>query len=90
MHPALPYGHSTNLVGVPSGLISSVAFNDYPMPLSIRSARATNPVLFDMLTALIAAQGRDAYAIAESFAAWMKSGPRDIGNTCRRYLSLPH
>lgn len=49
MHPDLPYGHTTNLVGIPSGLIASVAFNDHPVPMSIRSARVTNPMLFDML-----------------------------------------
>lgn len=35
-------------------------------------------------TALLAAQGCDARTIAESFVVWLKSGPRDVGNTCRR------
>lgn len=35
-------------------------------------------------TALLAAQGCDPRAIADAFVAWLKSGPRDVGNTCRR------
>lgn len=45
----LPYGHSTNLVGVPAGLIASSAFNDYPIALSIRGLHETNHALFEML-----------------------------------------
>ncbi len=42
-------GHSTNLVGVPTGLLASQAFNDYPLALHIAGARETNPALFEML-----------------------------------------
>jgi hypothetical protein len=38
----VPYGNSTNLVAVPAGLIASTAFNDYPVPLSIRGVRETS------------------------------------------------
>jgi ADP-ribosyl-[dinitrogen reductase] hydrolase len=41
--------------------------------------------------ALIESRGWNLHAIANSFVAWMRSGPIDIGNTCRRgirrYLS---
>ncbi|WP_444430312.1 ADP-ribosyl-[dinitrogen reductase] hydrolase [Rhodobacter capsulatus] len=33
---------------------------------------------------LIARQGFDARDICAGFAAWLKSGPADVGNTCRR------
>lgn len=33
---------------------------------------------------LIARQGFDARDICAGFAAWLKSGPTDVGNTCRR------
>ena len=41
--------HGVNLVGVPTGLLASVAFNDYPLPLSIGGVREMNRALFDML-----------------------------------------
>ena len=34
--------------------------------------------------ALIAAGGFDPVAICDSFAAWLRTGPPDVGNTCRR------
>lgn len=42
-------GHSTNLVSVPTGLLASVAFNAYPVPLHISCVRETNKTLFAML-----------------------------------------
>ncbi|WP_323134631.1 NAD(+)--dinitrogen-reductase ADP-D-ribosyltransferase [Aromatoleum toluclasticum] len=42
-------GHSTNLVGIPTGLIASVAFNDHPLALHIHGVRETNGTLFVML-----------------------------------------
>lgn len=39
-------GHSTNLVGVPTGLLASVAYNDFPVPLHITGVRETNKGLF--------------------------------------------
>lgn len=41
--------HSTNLVGVPTGLLASSAFNDYPVPLHIAGTRETSASLFSML-----------------------------------------
>ena len=42
-------GHSTNLVSVPTGLLASIAFNAFPVPLHISSVRETNGTLFKML-----------------------------------------
>jgi NAD+--dinitrogen-reductase ADP-D-ribosyltransferase len=42
-------GHSTNLVGVPTGLLASTAFNAYPVALHIASVREQNRSLFKML-----------------------------------------
>jgi NAD+--dinitrogen-reductase ADP-D-ribosyltransferase len=42
-------GHSTNLVGVPTGLLASTAFNAFPVPLHIASVREQNRSLFKML-----------------------------------------
>jgi Dinitrogenase reductase ADP-ribosyltransferase (DRAT). len=44
-----PLGHSTNLVGLPTGLLGSVAFNDFPPDIHIVNVRETNPQLFEML-----------------------------------------
>lgn len=43
-------GHSSNLLGVPTGLLASVSFNDYPIPLSIRGVREAHADLFDELS----------------------------------------
>lgn len=42
-------GNSSNLVGVPTGLLSSVSFNDFPLALSIRGVHEAHAVLFDEL-----------------------------------------
>lgn len=47
--PDTAYGHSTNLVGIATGLLASVAFNDHPLPLHIHGVRETNRALFAML-----------------------------------------
>lgn len=44
-------GHSANLVGVPTGLLASVAFNDDPLPLHIRGVHEAHPRLFGLLAA---------------------------------------
>lgn len=58
-------GHSTNLVGIPTGLLASTAFNAYPVPLHIASIRDGNRSLFKMLaeaeTPLVAAGMFEAY-----------------------------
>jgi NAD+--dinitrogen-reductase ADP-D-ribosyltransferase len=48
MRPAPPI-HSTNLVGIPTGLLASAAFNAHPLKLHISGVRETNPALFAML-----------------------------------------
>ena len=42
-------GHSANLVGVPTGLLASSAFNDYPLPLHIRGVHEGHADLFELL-----------------------------------------
>lgn len=42
-------GHSTNLLGVPTGWLSSTAFNDEPMALHLMGVRSANRSLFKML-----------------------------------------
>jgi NAD+--dinitrogen-reductase ADP-D-ribosyltransferase len=44
-------GHSANLVGVPTGLLASAAFNDYPLPLHIRGVHESHAWLFKLLAA---------------------------------------
>jgi NAD+---dinitrogen-reductase ADP-D-ribosyltransferase len=48
-------GHSTNLVGVPTGLLASTAFNEYPLPLHISGTREANTSLFARLGAAASA-----------------------------------
>jgi NAD+--dinitrogen-reductase ADP-D-ribosyltransferase len=43
-------GHSTNLVGVPTGLLASEAFNEFPLSLHISGTREAHRSLFEMLT----------------------------------------
>lgn len=43
-------GHSSNLLGVPTGLLASVSFHDFPIPLSIRGVREAHADLFDELS----------------------------------------
>ena len=49
-HIGRTFGHSTNLVGLPTSLLASVSFNDYPVPLHISGLREMNPNLFEMLS----------------------------------------
>ena len=42
-------GHSTNLVGVPTGLLASAAFNAFPIPLHISGTREAHVSLFERL-----------------------------------------
>jgi NAD+--dinitrogen-reductase ADP-D-ribosyltransferase len=41
--------HSTNFVGIPTGLLASTAYNEFPATLHIHGVRETNPALFRML-----------------------------------------
>ena len=58
--------HCTNLVGVPTGLLASVAFNDFPLALSINGVKETNPALFEML-----GRSTSAEEATEAFQAYM-------------------
>lgn len=42
-------GHSTNLVGLPTAILASTAYNDHPVPLSINGVREMNRSFFTML-----------------------------------------
>jgi len=41
--------HCSNLVGIPTKLLASIAFNDHPLPLSISAVREMNRPLFENL-----------------------------------------
>ena len=45
-------GHTTNLVGVPTGLLASTSFNDFPISLSISGTRESHRSLFERLDKL--------------------------------------
>jgi NAD+--dinitrogen-reductase ADP-D-ribosyltransferase len=60
--------HSTNLVGIPTGLIASSVFNEHPLALHIAGARETNPALFEMLE-----QAADRAQAAEAFDKYMNA-----------------
>jgi len=59
-------GHSTNLVGVPTGLLASVTFNAFPVPLHIAGVKEANRSLFAMLS-----EADDAETAAGMFEAYM-------------------
>lgn len=42
-------GNSSNLVGIPTGLLCSVSFNDFPIPLHISGTREAHAGLFQQL-----------------------------------------
>jgi NAD+--dinitrogen-reductase ADP-D-ribosyltransferase len=45
-------GHSTNLVGLPTGLLASASYNDFPVPLCIAGTREAHRSLFERLNGL--------------------------------------
>lgn len=59
-------GHSTNLVGVPTELLASWAFNDHPVRLRISGVYEMNKNLFEMLT-----QAPDLPDAGEAFNCYM-------------------
>jgi len=61
-----PLGHSINLVGVPTELLASCAFNDHPVRLHISGVREMNKNLFEML-----AQAPDLPDAGEAFTCYM-------------------
>jgi NAD+---dinitrogen-reductase ADP-D-ribosyltransferase len=90
-HGQSAIGHSANLVGIPTSLLASCAFNDHPMPLHISGVREMNRNLFEML-----AQAADLREADEAFACYMmamfgvdpelREGVRGVGGT-KRYRS---
>lgn len=54
--------------------------------LKLKAGRVTDDTEMSLALgrALIASNGWNANAVADSFAAWLKTRPIDIGNTCRR------
>ncbi len=54
--------------------------------LKLKPGRVTDDTEMSLALgrALIASGGWDAYAVADAYAAWLRSRPMDIGNTCRR------
>jgi len=61
-------GHGTNLVGVPSEILGSAAFNESTRPMHIAGVRETNRELFDALDAADDSQGA-----AGIFTAYMEA-----------------
>lgn len=59
-------GHSTNLVGLPTDLLASCAYNDHPVPLRISGVREMNRSLFEMLS-----QAPDLADAGIAFASYM-------------------
>ncbi len=59
-------GHATNLVGIPSALLASPAFNERPIRISIHGVREMNPGLFGKL-----GEARDAAEAAQFFEDYM-------------------
>lgn len=59
-------GHSTNLAGVPTGLLASAAFNEFPIPLHISGTREAHRGLFERLDSVA-----DAAAASQVFQDYM-------------------
>lgn len=60
-------GNSSNLVGVPTGLLASASFNEFPIPLSIRGVREAHPALWDALN-----QSADLASARHAFHNYMR------------------
>lgn len=79
-----PIGHSTNLVGLPTGLLASAAFNEDPVPLRISGTREAHRGLFIRL-----AEVTEAFEASRIFQDYMTvafglEGPPEPSGT-RRY-----
>lgn len=61
-------GHSTNLLGVPTGWLASVGFNDAPVALRLMGVRSMNRSLFEMLDS-----AEDADEAALAFETYMQA-----------------
>lgn len=81
------------MVGIPVGLLGSTAFNAYPQPLAIASARVTHPHLFSLLdTSTSAEHAREMFAhyMSLCFDLGWPAGTAAGGKARRRagYLKL--
>lgn len=80
--------HGANLVGVPTGLLASAAFNDYPLPLHIAGVFDTHRELFDAVAAATApteaAEIFEQY-MSTTFALRDKDTPTSLAAAPRRY-----
>jgi len=65
---AVPVGHSTNRIGIPTAVLASVVFNEHPQALCISGVHETNPVLFRML-----GDATSAEEAAEAFQNYMNT-----------------
>lgn len=77
-------GHGANLVGIPSGLLGSAVFNDYPRPLHIAGVREQHHDLFERLAAM-------PNAAAVAFECYMETSFRlaERGDAHPRFRPLP-
>lgn len=80
-------GHSTNLVGLPTSLLASRAYNDHPVTLRLGGVRPMNHALFEMLdeaeTPADAALAFEQYMVAAFGLDPEQRGPED--SRPRRY-----
>ncbi|MDX9952305.1 MAG: NAD(+)--dinitrogen-reductase ADP-D-ribosyltransferase, partial [Methylophilaceae bacterium] len=67
MEPDPQHWYSTNLVGVPAGLVSSLAFNEHPQTLNIAGVREIYKGLFNLLEEAV-----DLTAAASIFRHYME------------------
>ena len=59
-------GHSNNMVGMPTAMLTNAEFNDYPKPIRISGVREMNRNLFEML-----GQAESREEAAEAFYSYM-------------------
>ncbi len=89
-------GYGVNLVGLPAGLLASIAFNDFPLSLHIAGVRENHMRLFNELGACVdvkqAASCFDNYMqeiflLHETSTAIANTGKRRFHSSYRRLLS---
>ena len=85
---APPTGHSTNLVGIPTGLLASPGFNAHPLKLAINGVRETNRALFAMLAdATSVDEAMQAFTIYMRTVFELDEAPRRDALGRKRYRS---
>jgi len=82
------YGHSSNLIGLPTAYMASPAFNEKPNPLHIAGTRETATGLFDQLAGQLTREGcgrifQDYMEVVFGFEAEQKLKEDHLGR--RRY-----